>query len=131
MTQQPVPALTYRRVWIALGTLLVVAICILSLMPRPPQIGVPGEDKVFHILTYGVLMLWWSQILRPFKYRLGMATAFVTMGVVIEFLQGWSGWRSFDPQDMVANAFGVALGWFLFHTPAGALLARVDRALLR
>lgn len=123
--------LHYRSVWITLGATLVVAIWVLSLMPRPPHIGFAGEDKLFHVLSYGVMMLWWSQIFRPFKYQLGMAAAFVTMGVVIEFLQGWSGWRSFDPQDMVADAFGVALGWFLFHTPAGALLARLDRALLR
>ena len=114
-----------------MGAALVITIWVLSLMPRPPHIGFAGEDKLFHGISYGVMMLWWSQIFRPFKYQLGMAAAFTAMGVAIEFLQGWSGWRTFESQDIVADVLGIASGWLLFHTPAGWLLARLDRALLR
>ena len=36
------------------------------------------------------------------------------MGVALEFIQGWTGYRTYDPFDMLANTIGVALGWAAF-----------------
>jgi VanZ family protein len=33
------------------------------------------------------------------------------MGIAIEFVQGATGYRSFEVMDMVADAIGVLLGW--------------------
>ena len=122
--------LAYRRTWIALGMVIIAAIWILSLIPNPPQIGVEGEDKAGHFVAYGILMLWWSQILIRSNDRLIIAAAFVTMGIVIEFVQGWTGWRTFEVADMVADAIGVALGWSIACTPAGSILARFESVFL-
>lgn len=122
--------LAYRRTWIALGMMIVAAIWTLSLIPNPPQIGVEGEDKAGHFVAYGILMLWWSQILIRSRDRLIIAAAFVAMGIVIEFLQGWTGWRTFEVADMVADAIGVGLGWSIACTPAGSILARFESVFL-
>jgi hypothetical protein len=122
--------LTHRRTWIALGVVIIAAIWILSLIPNPPHIGVEGEDKVGHVVAYGVLMLWWSQILIRSWDRLIIAAAFITMGIVIEFVQGWTGWRTFEVADMIADAIGVAMGWCTACTPAGSILARFESAFL-
>ena len=122
--------LTHRRTWIALGMAIIAAIWILSLIPDPPHIGVEGEDKAGHFVAYGVLMLWWSQILIRSSDRLIIAAAFVAMGIVIEFVQGWTGWRTFEVADMVADAIGVALGWSIACTSAGSILARFESVFL-
>ena len=80
--------LTHRRTWIALGVTIIAAIWILSLMPNTPSVGIEGEDKAGHFVAYGVLMLWWSQILIRSRDRLLIAAAFVAMGILIEFVQG-------------------------------------------
>jgi len=118
--------LSHRRIWISLGATIIAAIWLLSLIPHPPHIGFEGEDKVGHVVAYGVMMLWWSQILIHFRDRLIIAAAFVAMGIVIEFVQGWTGWRTFEVADMVADAIGVALGWCIACTPAGSILARFE-----
>ena len=122
--------LSHRRTWIALGVTIIAAIWILSLIPNPPQIGFEGEDKVGHVVAYGVMMLWWSQILIRSRDRLIIAAAFVTMGVLIEFVQRWTGWRTFEVADMIADAIGVAFGWCIACTPAGSILARFESVFL-
>ena len=39
--------------------------------------------------------------------RLAYATGFIAMGIALEFLQGMTGYRTFDLLDMLANAVGV------------------------
>jgi glycopeptide antibiotics resistance protein len=43
------------------------------------------------------------------------------MGIGLEFTQGWLGYRTYDPFDMLANTIGVALGWM------ASLVVRIAR----
>ena len=43
------------------------------------------------------------------------------MGIGLEFIQGWLGYRTYDPFDMLANTIGVALGWM------ASLVIRIGR----
>ncbi|MBL8520556.1 MAG: VanZ family protein [Betaproteobacteria bacterium] len=88
---------------------IVLAILVLSLMPAPP--GVPGSDKLHHFLAYMSCMFAWALALARPKSRLVALILICAMGVIIEFLQGWSGWRTFDGADMAANALGAMCGW--------------------
>lgn len=117
--------LPHRRIWIALGLALIAAIWVLSLIPAPPQVGLDHEDKMEHFLAYGTLMLWWAQISGRTRDRFIMAIAFVVMGVVIEFVQDFTAWRTYEVNDMIANSIGVAIGWVIACTPAGSLLTRL------
>jgi VanZ family protein len=104
MTNAP-PAPLLRA--LAIG--VVIAIWVLSLMPGPP--GVPGSDKLHHFLAYAGCMGLWAQVLTTPASRIKALMAIVAMGIAIEFLQGWSGFRTFEVADMVANTGGAICGW--------------------
>jgi hypothetical protein len=114
---------TLRRLWLLGGIGILLLLWTLSLIPQPPTFGVRNEDKVFHAIAYGGTMWWWGQYWPRFGQRLRLAIVFALMGIAVEFVQGWTGWRTFDTRDMVANGLGVLLGWALLLTPAGRLLA--------
>ena len=100
-----------RRFWIAVGWFGVALLIYLSLTPQPPEIPVEQGDKIGHILAYATLTYWWAQLLVTTRRRCWLAAALLALGVAIEYVQGWTGWRSFDYYDMLADAVGIALGW--------------------
>ena len=100
-----------RPVWLAVGWAMVTAIVWLSLTPSPPKVDFEHSDKVGHFLAYGSVMFWFAQLYSERKARLGYAAGFVAMGVALEFIQGWTGYRDFELYDMLADGVGVALGW--------------------
>jgi len=106
---------------------MVAAVTGLSLMPDPPEPVEFGHvDKLEHLLAYGVMMGWFAQLVE--RERQGRwAVGLVALGVGLEFVQGWSGYRIFDVLDMLANASGVLLGWWLGRGWFGRGLARLDR----
>ncbi|HXU93439.1 MAG TPA: VanZ family protein [Gallionella sp.] len=115
-----------RKVWLALGWLWVVALVYLSLTPNPPEpVRFLNADKLEHALAYCLLMLWFCQVYVRRMQRLFTGALLVAMGVAMEFLQGMTGYRSFQYADMLANSIGVLLGWAWARTALG----RVGRAL--
>lgn len=74
-------------------------------------------------------MGWFGQLYVANRQQFVWALGFGVMGVVLEFLQGWSGYRTFDVVDMLADALGVLLGWWLTRGWLAGVLSRVDRAL--
>jgi len=98
-----------------------VAIVILSLVPKAPQIDVAHGDKLGHFAAYGLLMSVFCLIHDQWRRRLGYAAGFIAMGIALEFLQRMTDYRTFDPLDMLANAVGVLGGLAL------ALLLRSSR----
>jgi VanZ family protein len=99
-----------RRLYVAIGWALVAAILWLSLTPAPPKVDIDHADKVGHLLAYGGLMFWFCLLYTRTKIRAAYALGFIALGIAIEFLQGWSGYRSFEVADMVADGLGVVLG---------------------
>jgi hypothetical protein len=57
--------------------------------------------------------------------------ALVLVGVVLEFAQRVTGYRSFAYGDMVDNALGVAAGLALGLTPLNRMLLAVEAIYLR
>jgi VanZ family protein len=105
------PPYRFRKFWVALGWLLVLAIVYLSVAPNPPQIDVEQGDKFGHVIAYGVLMLWFAQLYPRTGVRMAYAAGFMLLGVALEFVQRMTGYRSFEYADMIADAGGVLLGW--------------------
>jgi len=99
-----------RRLLLAIGWGWAAAIIWLSLTPAPPKVDFEHSDKLGHFLAYGALMFWFCLLYRTRHARLLHAALFVLMGVGLEFIQGWLGYRTYDPFDMLANTIGVALG---------------------
>ena len=106
--QEPLRFLRLRQ---TIGALLIVSIIYLSLTPHP--VALPGEhgDKYGHALAYATLMFWYALIYVRWRERIGLAVAFVCMGIGLEFLQRLTDYRTFDVADMAADAFGVSVGW--------------------
>lgn len=119
----PIPAL-YQRLWHHAGFALVIAIVWLSLRPEP--IPLPGEDgdKLAHFLAYAVLMSWFSQVIRAASLRSRYAVAFAMLGAALEVAQHFTGYRSADVRDALANVAGILLGWII----APPRLPVLDRA---
>lgn len=105
--------LQHRRLWLILGWLLVLLVVYLSLTPNPIQVPVAEGDKLGHVLAYGTLMIWFANLYASTARRIAFALGFVATGVALEFVQRWTGYRSFELADMIADAAGVAVGWVL------------------
>lgn len=101
----------YRLLWVGLGWGWVAAIVWLSLTPSPPKLEVTLGDKLGHFTAYGALMFWFCQLYARRSARIAYGAAFVAMGIALEFIQGATGYRSFELLDMAANSIGVLLGW--------------------
>lgn len=115
-----------RKAWLAIGWVWVVVLVYISLMPNPPEpVRFLNADKLEHALAYCLLMLWFCQVYVRRTQRLFSAVLLIAMGIAMEFLQGMTGYRSFEYADMLANSTGVLLGWMWARTGLG----RIGRAL--
>ena len=94
--------LRWFRMWLALGICLIAAVFYFSLTP----IAIPAEhfDKLFHALTYALMMGWFVQLYNGRRSHLLLAIGFMSMGVSIEILQGFHPMRYFDVLDTLAKA---------------------------
>ena len=102
-----------RQLWLLIGWTLVFCVVYLSVAPVSIETGVEQGDKLLHAFAYGVLMVWFANLYETMTWRRMLAAAFVAMGIALEFIQGWTGYRNFEVADMLADAAGVAAGWAL------------------
>ena len=116
-----------RSVWLILGWLWVLIIFYLSLMPHPPEpVHFWNADKLEHALAYSLLMLWFCQVYTLLRPRRLVAVLLIAMGILIEYLQGVTGYRNFDYADMISNAAGVMVGWAWARTILGRVFTYLD-----
>ena len=122
------PSLRLRKAWIACGYGFIALVIYLSLTPSPiPAPSIEGV-KTGHVIAYAWLVLWFSQAYPRVRVRLAWATAFVLMGVALEYLQGMTGYRTFAYSDMWDNAIGVAVGLAMASTTLGRLFPELASA---
>lgn len=117
-----VTSLRYSWFWLGLGVLLILMVIVASLVDLKPVKGILLQDKLMHVLTYGFLMGWFSQIYKPHFARFLLAVSLIVLGVGIEFLQGLVAFRKFEVLDMLANALGVVIAWGVSYTWMGNIL---------
>lgn len=101
------------RAWPGIGWFGVALLLYLSLSPRPPEISLDHGDKVGHALAYAVLLYWWAQVFVLTRARVRLSAGLLALGIAIEYVQGWTGIRTFDYWDMLADAAGIGMGWLL------------------
>ena len=114
------------RSWYALGTMMLIAVATVSLMPAPDT-GV--NDKVSHLLTYFLLAGWFGLLARDRVVLSWTLAALIAYGMLLELLQGQTGYRFAEWGDVVANSIGVVAGVALYFTPLRRLFRRVDNRL--
>jgi VanZ family protein len=116
-----------RPLWLLLGWLLVLLVIYLSLTPAPVTLPMREGDKLSHAFAYFVLMSWFANLYAGASVRAAFAAGFTTLGVILEFVQLWTGYRSFEVTDMAASAFGVAVGWVTAPPRLPNYLSLVER----
>lgn len=123
------PDLKLHYLWLLIGYALVALVVYLSLASNPVDMGMrfPYEDKVYHAFAYFTLMAWFSQIYHDKFRRYMMAVIFVSMGLLLEYLQSFDPARMAELGDMLANTTGVILGLLLALTDAKNILFKLEK----
>ena len=125
-TLSPQQPLRFRWLWELVGALLICFVVYESLTRNPIEIPLEHGDKYGHALAYATLMFWFAQLHDEARVRLAWAMAFVAMGVALEFLQGLTDYRAFDVRDMIADAYGVLIGWIVAPPRSPRLLQFIE-----
>ncbi len=126
--KNPLPALHYSRLWFGLGYAALAVVAVASLMPAP-EMGV--GDKWLHFGTYFVLSAWFTVLVRVNRQLIHVFLGLILFGVLIEFLQGLTGYRFMEFYDVLANAGGVVSGLLIRVTPLSRWFRRFESTLLR
>ena len=100
---------------------------LLSLIALPP--GQPvGFDKLNHLLAYAAICGWFGSCVHR-RWLFAVILFAVCWGVLMEFLQSRTGYRTFEYYDMLANTLGALIGAVLVLSPLGRLVAWLDSRL--
>ena len=119
--------LRFRRLWIALGVLGVVAVLVVCLVPTVPGPQFSGADKLEHVIAYLVLTSWFAALVERRGYA-WVALALLAFGVSIEFAQSWMAvGRQGDWHDVLANVTGISIGMLIAASSRDSWLARVEK----
>lgn len=119
--------LKLRVLWHTIGWVYLAFVIYGSLTPSPPELPVfPGADKLVHGLVYATMMLWFGFIYFSGRSMILLGAVFITVGIVLDILQGTTGSRSMEILDMASNAAGVVLGGLLARTRVGLALSRLE-----
>jgi VanZ family protein len=118
--------LRYKNIWLILGLAMIAFVVYETLTSSPIKPGFKVSDKILHIVGYFGMMAWFIQIFQLRKQQAVLAAAFICMGVMLEFIQGWSGVRQYEIADMLANTTGVIIAWTLAITRFSNILFAVE-----
>ena len=102
-----------RWFWLLLGWMLVFFVIYLSLTPAPIEMPTEQGDKFGHAIAYAAIMSWFANVYGAPVRRVHFAIGFIVLGICLEFVQAWTGYRSFEVADMAADAAGVVVGLIL------------------
>ena len=97
---------------------------VVSLMPAPDLGG--GSDKLYHFIVYALLSLGFVLLAGTPRRLLGVALGLIVYGVILEWLQGLTGYRQMELLDMLANSLGVIAALPLWWSPLPRWFRRVE-----
>jgi len=127
MTPPSTPETRIRRLWLVIGWVLVLLVIYLSVTPAPIAATMALGDKFGHVLAYVVLMYWFASLHESPNRRATLAVGLIAMGIALEFVQRWTGYRSFEVTDMAAGAAGVIAGWIVAPPRTPNCLRLIER----
>ena len=118
----------YRNLWLILGILYIAFIIAGSLLRVPDiNISISHSDKVIHFLIYFILVGWFVQLYQKLSSRILILISAIVLGLLIEYLQGMTAYRSFDFADEIANSIGAVSAFLLAKTTFDSILSIVDQ----
>ena len=94
-----------------------IAVLVLSLLPLEPDAPSLGWDKANHMSAFALLALLGC---RAWPGRtLALFIGLLAYGGLIEILQSFTGYRSAEWGDLLADALGLPLGWVVAQLRTG------------
>ena len=121
-------SLRHPLLWMLLGWALLLLVATGSVIPGVVVSEYDAADKVVHMLSYFVLMVWFSGMYAR-RRQAAIALTLILFGIVLGFIQAELPYRQFDPLDLVANATGILLGLCLSLLVLAGWCQRVERVL--
>jgi VanZ family protein len=118
----------WQKLWMSMAYAMLVLVAILSLIPAPQDM--PGNDKVLHLVTYAGLSLVFTVLLIGRHNVWAIVVLLIAFGAAIEGLQGLTGYRMAEAEDLAANSLGVLIGASTYWTPLPLKLRSLERKLL-
>jgi len=118
--------LRWFPLWATISWLVVATVIFLSLTPHPIKFDIEQGDKLGHALGYMTVMVCFTQLYTR-RVHVWWGLGFIALGIALEYVQGWTGYRHFEYWDMVADAVGVAVGWLLGGTTMAHLVSGIER----
>ena len=98
---------------ITMGYTIVLAVLSLISNDTIPHFGTNYEDKIFHLIAYGLLTFLWYNVFFNLNSKHPITIAFVVSiiyGIIIEVLQGqFTVARDPSFMDIIANSIGVTI----------------------
>ena len=120
------------RLWLALWMLMIVAVIVLSLIPKPPIPDVLTIAKFDHFIAYLALAACAVQLYEVRRVQIELALALIGLGIALEFAQGYlTNYRDMSAYDALVDTVGVVLGFATAWTPLAKLLQLIDARLPR
>ena len=117
----------YRNLWLTIGAFYIGIILAASLLKAPDiNVIINHTDKAAHFLTYFILVGWFVQLYQKLGSRIIILISAIALGMLIEFLQGMTTYRSFDFADEMANSIGALSAFILARSNFDSLLATFD-----
>ncbi len=108
-------ALLRSSLWLAiLVTISIIYLSLARLSPQP-MISFNHLDKIQHSIAYLVLSFFWFVTFKEKNKMIWVFAACIGLGVLLEILQAQTGYRVYEYGDMLANTFGVLLGYCIFR----------------
>jgi len=108
----PMLELRYPRFWLGTSLVILISILVMAVLPSTALPMVGGSDKLTHLVSFVLLMTWFSGM---FRFRLSplVATGLVAYGILIELLQIPVDYRYAELADVWFDVGGIAIGWLV------------------
>ncbi len=122
----------FRRplLWLAVWALMIAAVIVLSLVPKPPIPQLLMQGKLDHLIAYVALAAFAVQLFEDRVVQTGAGLAMIALGIALELAQGYlTVTRHMATYDALVDSLGVALGLATTWTPLARTLFWVDRRL--
>jgi hypothetical protein len=119
--------LRFSWLWLAVGWALVAGVGVGTLMPGDKLVDIAPSDKLLHVGSYFLLMIWFSGIYAA-RRHVPIALVLVVVGFGLDLLQILTETRTFSVLDVIANGVGVGLGLALARLGLGGWCMRIEQS---
>ena len=100
-----------QQLFLIFGFVFLAAIVYLSLSTTVLELPGDTNGHLAHVGAYALLMFGFTRVYRGARSALLIGAGLMALGVLIELLQGYGGYRNFERADILADALGIVFGW--------------------